>query len=110
MAITDEELSAVKELAGELLIKAFRGEISLAQGLTELETLTAADLVPEGADEPDEPETPDEPEQPETPDEPEQPEPPAADQPETPDEPEFVPDEALAAELDDVLADLLPGR
>lgn len=37
--MTDEELSAVREFAGDLLVRAFRGEVDLATGLAEIRDL-----------------------------------------------------------------------
>lgn len=45
--MTDEELSAVREFAGDLLVRAFRGEVDLASGLAEIRDLTPEELFEE---------------------------------------------------------------
>lgn len=50
--MTDEELDAVREFTGDLLIRAFRGEVDLASALAEVRDLAPADLAEE-ADLPD---------------------------------------------------------
>ena len=45
--MTDEELSAVREFAGDLLVRAFRGEIDLASGLAEIRDLGPEELFEE---------------------------------------------------------------
>lgn len=98
MAITDAELTALKEITGELLIKAFRGEVDLPDALIQLRDLTPADLAEEGADE-EPPAEPGEPAEGAT-------DPPAEEEEEKPEAVE--PDPAVEADLSDVLGKLLP--
>lgn len=42
--MTDDELSAVREVMGDSLIRAFRGEVDLATALAEVRDLTPADF------------------------------------------------------------------
>lgn len=45
--MTDEELTAIKEFAGDLLVRAFRGEVDLASAMVEVRDLTPAALFEE---------------------------------------------------------------
>lgn len=45
--MTEEELNAVREFMGDLLIRSFRGEVDLATALSEVRDLDAGELAEE---------------------------------------------------------------